>query len=273
MIKNLVEKYLEDKEGTYGIYFEDLSNGESFGINEDREFHSASTIKIPLISALFIKSYENNINLDEPINLDEINRVGGAGVIKELNHNFKPTIMDLATLMIILSDNTATNQIIDIVGFSEVEKLNKSLGLEKTSLQRKMMDSKAIEEGKNNYTSPKDMGKILKKLYLGEIYSEELSNNIIDIMKRQQMNNKLPNMIPSLEPDDEEILNKKVRENSVVVAHKTGELDLEQHDVGIFYLPNNRAYILTIFSENLPTDNYGVKVLSEISKIIYDEMS
>lgn len=264
---------LSELEGTVGLYFEDLNTGKKICINPDTSFSAASTIKIPLVSLLLKQAEEGLINLNDIVKMDEVNRVGGSGVIKELNINYKPTVMDLAKLTIILSDNAATNQLIDLVGGTDkVNEFCNSLGMQDTKLQRKMMDLKSLEMGKDNLTTPNDMGKILKLLANEEMYSKEASKTLVDIMKGQQLNQKLPYLIPALEPDDPGIYSDEVEEGNVVVAHKTGELFKAQHDVGIFYLPNNRKYILAIYTSDLSTDNDGVKIIANLSKAVYDNM-
>lgn len=273
MLEKNIFTILSELEGTIGLYFEDLNTGKKISINSDITFSAASTIKIPLVSLLLRQSEEGLINLNDIVEMDKVNRVGGSGVIKELDRNYKPTVMDLAKLTIILSDNAATNQLIDLVGGPDnVNKFCKELGLKDTLLQRKMMDTKSLEMGRDNFTTPNDMGKILKLLANGQMYSKEASKTLVDIMKAQQLNQKLPYLIPALEPDDPEIFNNEVKEGSVVVAHKTGELYKTQHDVGIFYLPNNRKYILAIYTTNLNSDNDGVKIIANLSKAVYDYM-
>lgn len=264
---------LSELDGTVGLYFEDLSTGKKICINPETSFSAASTIKIPLVALLLIQAEEGIINLNDQIEMDEVNRIGGSGVIKELNNSYKPTVMDLAKLTMILSDNAATNQLIDLVGGGDrVNKFCNDIGMIDTKLQRKMMDLKSLELGKDNFTTPNDMGKFLTLLANGEIYSKEVSKTLVDIMKAQQLNQKLPYLIPALEPDDPGIYSDLVEEGTVIVAHKTGELWKAQHDVGIFILPNDRKYVLAIYTSDLSSDNDGVKIIANLSKVVYDSM-
>jgi beta-lactamase class A len=264
---------LSEFEGTVGLYFEDLSTGKKICINPETRFSAASTIKIPLVALLLIQAKQGIINLNDQVEMDEVNRIGGSGVIKELDNNYKPTVMDLAKLTIILSDNAATNQLIDLVGGADkVNKFCNDIGMLNTKLQRKMMDLKSLELGRDNFTTPNDMGKLLTLLANGEMYSKEVSNMLVDIMKAQQLNQKLPYLIPALEPDDPAVYSTVVEEGTVIVAHKTGELWKAQHDVGIFILPNNRRYVLAIYTSDLYSDNDGVKIIANLSKVVYDGM-
>lgn len=264
---------LSELEGTVGLYFEDLNTGKKISINPETRFSAASTIKIPLVALLLKQAEEGLINLNETVEIDERNRVGGSGVIKELDHGYKPTVRDLAKLTIILSDNAATNQLIDLVGGADkVNEFCNDFGMSDTKLQRKMMDLKSLEMGRDNRTTPKDMGEFLKRLANEQMHSKDASNTLVDMMKAQQLNQKLPYLIPALEPDDPEIYSEKIEKGNVIVAHKTGELFKTQHDVGIFYLPNNRRYILAIYTSHLSTDNEGIKVIANLSKTVYDHM-
>lgn len=243
-------------------------------INGEMTFSAASIIKIPLVSLLLEKAARGEIDLDEPQQISDANRVGGAGVITLMNERFQPTVKDLAVLTIVLSDNTATNQVIDLVGGTEeVTRYCYSLGMTGTELQRKMMDFAAIEAGRNNLTTPSDIGMILHRLANQTLHSDEVSKGLVDIMKGQQLNLKFPYLIPALEPDDPAINEETVADGTVVVAHKSGELDRIQHDVGIFYLPNGRKYILAVFTSDLNTDLAGISMIAKLSKVIYDNMS
>lgn len=264
---------LGELDGTVGMYFEDLSTGKRICINSDMEFSAASTIKIPLVLFLLIKGKSELIDLEEQIQIDEVNRVGGTGIIKELDKRYRPTIMDLAKLTIILSDNIATNQVVDLIGgVEEVTKFCNSIGLTSTKFQRKMMDFESLKLGKDNITTPRDMGYLLKMLVNNDDKFQGVSNILIDIMKGQQLRQKLPYLIPALEPDDPSIYSDVVEEGTVIVAHKTGELWKIQHDVGIFMLPGGHKYILALYTSNLSSNNEGSRMIAKVSKVVYDHM-
>ena len=107
---------LGDCDGEVGLYLEDVVTGELFTVNQDRVFPSASVIKIPILAALFNLAGQDKVNLTAEITIKPENRVGGCGVLSELNPNLRLTVLDVATLMIIQSDNAATNELIDLVG-------------------------------------------------------------------------------------------------------------------------------------------------------------
>ncbi|WP_097028429.1 serine hydrolase [Clostridium peptidivorans] len=274
MIDQKLYSILGTLEGEVGIYFEDIQTGEKILINPDSVFSAASTVKIPLVSLLFQEVSEGKINLNDIIELSEENRVGGTGIIKNLDKRYKPTVLDLATLAIIVSDNAATNQLVDLVGGLEgITKYCDSIGLTNTKFQRKMMDIKAKASGKDNLTTARDMGNILAKLARNEIVSANASRQIVDIMKSQQLRSKLPAYIPAIDTSDPADHHTKITHGTVMVANKTGDLDRVQHDVGIFILPGNNYYILTMFTSNLSADSEGIRAIGEVSKAIYEEMA
>lgn len=242
-------------DGEVGLYLEDLAAGQTFTVNPDRVFPSASVIKIPILAALFNLAEEGKVNLEDEITIKPENRVGGCGVLSELNPNLRLTVLDVATLMIIQSDNAATNELIDLIGMDRVNGFARELGLEQTRLQRKMMDSEAVKAGRDNFTSPRDTGKLLRLLVEGKVVNKEASENVLDIMKRQQLRNKLPALLPE----------------DVVIAHKTGDLHLLEHDVGVFFLPE-RTYILAIFTNKLATNAAGVSLINQVSRLVYDTL-
>ena len=273
MIKEKIADVINQLEGSVGLYFEDLDTGETITINESMSFPAASIIKIPLVSLVLKQASQGQLDLHAQITMADDNRVGGAGVITLLDKCFRPTVRDLALLAIVLSDNAATNQLIDLVGGVDAVKAHCSeLGMLGTELQRKLMDYDAKEAGLDNITTPGDMGLILKLLAKGELYSQEVSQQLVDMLKAQQLNLKLPYFIPALEPDDPSVYNKKVSPGTVVVAHKTGEIDGAQHDVGIFYLPGDRKYVLAVLTSDLSSDKAGAYAIAKISEIIYDRM-
>lgn len=274
MLEQELYSILGKLEGEVGIYFEDIQTGENISINPDRVFSAASTVKIPLVALLLQKVSEGEIGLNDSIELSVENRVGGTGIIKNLDKRYRPTVLDLATLAIIVSDNAATNQLVDLVGgLEEITKYCEHIGLINTKFQRKMMDIKAKAAGRDNLTTARDMGNILAKLVRNEIVSANASKQIIDIMKSQQLRSKLPAYIPAIDTSDPADHHMKIELGTVMVANKTGDLDRVQHDIGIFILPGNNYYVLAMFTSNLSSDSQGIRAIGEVSKVIYEEMA
>ena len=137
MLKNDILKILEKYQGTYGVLVK--SNSEIVKINVDEIFPSASLIKLFILLAI------NNSNLDNKIKIDKKDIVAGEGALGKLSGNLTLSVRDLATLMIILSDNMATNILIDYLSMDYINNIIRENGFKSTILQRKMLDFKALE--------------------------------------------------------------------------------------------------------------------------------
>ncbi len=130
--------------GFMGVSVKDLSTGDEHHIYGDERFLAASSIKVPILIELFRKAKAGAVDLDEGITVPDEVKVGGTGVLKEFGDGTATlSIGDLASLMVTVSDNTATNIIIDIVGFDDVNALLEGMGLTTIKLLRKMQDSVA----------------------------------------------------------------------------------------------------------------------------------
>lgn len=259
--------------GEVGLYIEDLDSGERFEVNPSLVFPSASVIKIPILALLLKDARDKGMDLYAPHTMNPENRVGGTGILCELEPAYCPPVYYLAKLMIILSDNSATNEIIDLVGgFERVTAFCRETGYHNTSLNRKMMDFDAIAQGRNNYISAGDAGRMLCAVAKGEFVDAQISRTIVDMMNGQQYRNKLPARLPAVptyaKPEDK----KKLKPGSVLVANKTGDLFGIQHDVGIFTLPDNRRYVIAVLTGGLADDADGINLVADISKMVYEAL-
>lgn len=233
-IKNILSQY----KGIFGVIIKD-SFGNRIAINENEIFPSASIIKLFILNKLVKEDYNKTIELTKEV------KVGGCGILKSLKDGIMLTTKDLAYLMICLSDNTATNLLIDYVGMENVNQYLKENGYLHTILGRKMMDIEAKKIGRDNFTSPKDVEKIL------DILCED--KDCLDMLKNQACNNKLPLYLPE----------------EAELAHKTGELTSIEHDVGRLYVEKGWVDIVVLTKE-LSENAEGKKVNSEIGKAVYN---
>lgn len=241
-------KKSEKLKGNVSVIIKDFEIGESIKINENDIFPSASMIKIPIIIELFSRVISGEISLQERISLKSADKVGGFGILKEFDEGVELTYKDLAMLMIVLSDNVATNILIDELKIENINSTIKDMNLKSTSLQRKMMDSKAKLEGLDNYTSASDLLIMFESILKNNSYEK-----ILDIMTRQQCNNKLPYLI----------------DENIKFAHKTGDLPGVEHDGGIMFI-NDRPIIVIVLTKNLEDNNDGVELNNYIGKCVYE---
>lgn len=221
-------------------------------INESEVFRSASVIKVPILVEVFCQRDEGQLSLNETVVLEDSHKVDGSGVLKEIHAGAEFTLLDLATLMTVVSDNTATNLIIDRVGMEAVNKRLRSLGLQDTVLGRKMYDFEAAERGHDNLCTAADMMQILTLMLAGKISSNSTSLEMLEIMARQQCRDKIPLLLPE----------------EIRVANKTGSLTGITHDVGIVYSPSG-PYVLCVLTKGVSDRVAADRAIAEVSKSVY----
>lgn len=223
--------------GTYAVGVKDLSNGRTFFINScNKQMQSASLIKIFIMMHVFKAEKDQNIIATE---------------------NTK----QLINLMITKSDNSATNKLIDLYNMKYINKTISSLGFKNTFLKRKMLDDTSRQKGIDNLTTVNDLMNALDMIYNQKCLGKEYDNQMLNILKNQQLNSKIPSSLPK----------------GTIVAHKTGELPFDtmfqnsgvQNDAGIIYAPHKR-YILCIMSERIKDANSSISAISNISKVVWD---
>lgn len=255
MLKEDVLKSFEGLKGKVSIVLKDLKNKDLiYELNSERVVPSASTIKILIMIEALNQILLGKHHLDEIICTKQNDRVEYS-IISELD-GYCYTFKDLITLMIIISDNTATNVLIDLLGFDSINNMALKLGLKETRLRRKMMDFEAAKLGRQNTTTTMDMAILMELLYNSSILDEDMCRLAIDILKKQKYKDLLIRYISE----------------EVVVAHKSGDLPNINHDIGIFYLPNI-DYLLGVFVTNAETNNVAKDIIGRISQTVYNHFS
>jgi len=221
-------------------------------LNPDEVFPAASLIKVPILFYLLKERQAGKIDLNELSPLQEKDKVGGSGILLELHAGIPVTLMDLAILMIVVSDNTATNLLMDRLGTEEIQAWIESIGLSQTILARKMMIA-----GDNappaNFTSAADMFLLYKQLSLGKLLNSQNTLVALDILSRQQYNDKIPLLLPK----------------GTKVAHKTGEISGVRHDCGII-IQGNRKYGLCLLTKEVSDEQQTDREMAELSLKLYE---
>lgn len=252
MLENELKEIIEKCDEDITMIVKNLSSNEMlFNYNEEKVYPSASIIKIPIMIEALSKANDLQIPLLSIIQIKDSDKVDFS-IIREQNLT-ECTFLELITWMIINSDNTATNLLIDLLGMDKINDRINSLGMKNTKLQRKMMDFQAIKEGKNNFTSLKDMLVVMEGLYRGEVIDKEVCKRALDIMKNQR---------------DNSMLKRYIIEN-VVLANKTGELNNLNNDVGIFYTKNT-DYFIGVFVHKAKDNKQAYEIIGKLSKKVYD---
>lgn len=250
MLMQKVQDVIRDFSGLVGVYYKNLRTGESFGINDDRAFVAASVIKIPVMVEVFNQVEQGKLTLGTMLEVRDADKVPSCGAIRLMHTGLNVTVQDLCYLMIDISDNTATNILINQVEMEQINATMQHLGLKETRANRLLFDVKAKECGLQNYFAPREIGLLLEQMWRGELVSPAASCAMIEILLNQQLNSKIPYYL-----------------RGVSIAHKTGEDDGTTHDVGIVYA--EEPFILCLASNDtyVPDTENGFR---EIARLCYE---
>lgn len=234
--------------GDHSLYFKDLKTGRKLALAADQEKAAASLIKIPILYTLYDLEARDKLDLDETIKLADRNIVGGAGILNWFKARPELTGLDLAELMIVISDNTATNTLIDHIGFQAVNNYLEDNGLRITRLRRKMMDFEAKKAGNKNLSTAREMGQLLEMLHENQGLARAKAT-----LCRQQFRDKLSYLLPDNSWNS--------------VASKTGVLTGVEHDASLFLEP--APGVVVTMSSGLESQAEGRLLQAKIGKRIY----
>ena len=209
--------------GRVGLYVHDLGTGEKVCFQERLPVGAASVIKLTIMAEAFRQREAGMLDFSEEIAIRQEDKKPSCGALNYLHTGLKVQLGDLVTLMIILSDNTATNLLIDRLGIGNINRLIVGLGLTGTRLQRKLYEPELSRQGIQNYVTAGDAGRMMELLLRGEVVSEAASREMVAILLNQRLNGKMPFFLHS---------------RGIKTAHKTGEDDGITHDVGIIFTEN-----------------------------------
>ncbi len=227
-----IQAQLASLRGKVGFFYEDLESGDTWGVHADEPYIAASVIKLLVLCEAYRQFEQGILSKGELIPVRREDRVPSCGAAAYLHDGISLTLKDLCVLMIILSDNTATNLLIRKLGMDNINRGARELGFQKTRLNRLLFDAGASAAGIENYFAPSEIGRFYELLWRGELVSADASREMLEILKNQEINHKIPSMLPEDLP----------------VAHKTGEDSGITHDTGIIYAP--RPFILCFASND-----------------------
>lgn len=286
-----MESRFSDLGGPVGVMVDHLDSDLRLAYNADDLYPTASTFKSPLIYELYRQAEEGKIDLTERLTLSHNNRVPGSGVLQDLDEGLQPTIRDLAELMIIVSDNWATDLIYDRVGKDAMAARLTELGLSNTHLPltiREMfcliadqdpgdanLDYSTLREAlkngdpapdnlglsgdpANNSSSPRDMAKLMRLIHEGDGLSAESREAIITTHKNQNFGTIIPARLPIGE--------------DIETAHKTGSLRGVKADVGIVYSPKAN-YAIAFMSKQQNDVAETVDRMARASRWVWDQLA
>ena len=262
--------------GTVVLYAKNLRTGREFGLGADTKVRTASTIKLPVLCALQSLVAAGRVRWDERLPLRPEEKVTGSGVLGSLEDGTDLTVRNLAILMIIVSDNTATNLIVDRITADAVNDYLDSIGLTTTRLNRKIRGdgsrladpsgwsrAGSIEENRRyglGVSTPREMVRLLEMLETGRIVSPAASKDVLDMLTRQQVRDGIARHAP----DD------------LRVASKSGALDALRADVGIVYADGGPV-AMAITVDDMPTidyspDNVGNILIWQLGSVLVEEL-
>jgi beta-lactamase class A len=254
ILKKEIQEELNGFHGRIGLAIE-MEDTKPIYLNSQDVFQSASLIKIPILLSILLANQKGEIDLQQQSTLSHENKVGGSGVLQALSNGLTLSVKDLMTLMIIVSDNTATNILIDLLGIEAINATFKEMGLEQTKLNRKMMDFAAINQGKDNQTTPEEMIHCLKLVNVFNRYFGIDGLNIAkDTLKLQQFRDKLPALVD---------------EDKITVFNKTGELSNVEHDCAIIDCQGRIGYV-AVLMDRLNDQENAKQTIRKIGKHISD---
>ena len=219
--------------GEISVYGKDLATDEKWAYQADIPLVAASVIKLPILAEAFRQARDGLISMDETFSIRPEQKMPSCGALTYLHDGLNVTMRDLCVLMIILSDNTATNILIERLGIENVNAFLREKGLEKPTLRRRLFDTGAAGRGLENTITAEETGRLLEMLYRGACVSPEADAEMLGILRDQRLNGKIPFFLHDLK-----------------IAHKTGEDSGVTHDVGIVYAGHP---LILCFASN-PTD-------------------
>lgn len=237
-------------DGVMGIFVKDLTSGETFAVNADTVFPQASSIKIPILIELMRQAQAAKLNLAERMEIHRSRLVGGSGVLQFFSEGSSAvSLRDLAALMVVLSDNSATNLIIDRVGMENVNTMLAGLGLDKTVLARRMIDIAAEQADRENRSTPRQMAALVELLNAGKMLDAEHTQMALEILEYPKDSPLRAGVPPA-----------------ITVAEKPGSLSGAQCDSGVVLL-EGRPYVISVMTTFNTVD--GGAAITGVSRRVF----
>ncbi len=256
---NWLAGLLDEQPGFVSCVYKNLKTEDSFFYNAEKVHPSASVIKIYLMAFVYHLFQREELRPEDRVPLRREGMAFSSGVLHYLRDAEEMSVRDLVELMIIVSDNSATNLLLELVGLQRLQAyMKEELGLSDTRFQRKMMDFEAAAAGLQNYTSAAETAAFLEKLWRGQIVSPEASAKMLQVMKEQQFNEGIPFWL-------EERL---IPENTI--AHKSGGLEGVAHDAAVVDY-GKAPFVLCFFGSETDTASFQ-RLMGDAALRVYREL-
>ncbi|MCC5646390.1 class A beta-lactamase-related serine hydrolase [Nostoc sp. CHAB 5824] len=238
---------------TPGVFLVDLDTGNYVDVNGSTSFPAASTIKVPILIAFFQDVDAGKIRLDEMLTMQQDMVAGGSGNLQYKPAGTQYAALEVATKMVTISDNTATNMLIARLG--GMEALNqrfRNWGLTNTIIRNQLPDLQGT-----NTTTPKELGNLMAIVSQGNLVSMPSRDLMLDILRRTQRDTLLPSGLGT----------------GARVYHKTGDIGTMLADAGLIVVPTGKRYVAAVMVQRPNNDPRAEKLISSISRAAYEEFS
>ncbi|HYU30870.1 MAG TPA: serine hydrolase [Thermoanaerobaculia bacterium] len=261
-----IERIAKQSHGLVAVAYENLGTGAILSFQDTEILHAASTMKLPVMMALFEAVDRGQMRLDEPVRVanDFASIVDGSRYVLDEKEDGDPdlyaaigqtrTLAELIRRMIVRSSNLATNLLIEKIGATNVTDLVRRLGAYDIQVLRGVEDQKAYEAGLNNRVTAKDLLLLYKVLLDGRTFSPASRDRMLEILKAQEFNEKIPAGLPP----------------GIPVAHKTGDITAIHHDAAIVFPPGEKPYILVVLTGAIRDEKKANRVIAEVSRAVWE---
>jgi beta-lactamase class A len=272
-LQKKLEGLASSHHGSVALYAKNLATGDTVALNATVPVQTASVIKLPLMLQTYEQVKAGKLKLTQPVALTKDNQVPGSGILNQMDPGLTLTLKDVITLMMTLSDNTATNMLIDVVGLRPTNEMLARMGLKDTYFYKKVFkkpegsmpaDQPHFGLGK---TTAEEMARIMESIYRCDLGDRDLCLQMISIMRHQQDRDMLPRYLDRADAS----------EDLPAIADKVGALDDVRNDVALVYTQRG-PIVISIFTYNnedksWTAENEAEKLIGRLARIIVDDWS
>jgi beta-lactamase class A len=256
----------KEHKGKVAIAVKNLKSGETFFLNGDEAMPTASLIKLPIMIEVYWQVKEGKVKLEEMLELTKEEMVQGSGILTEhFSPGAKFSLRDAVRLMIVYSDNTATNMVLDRIGIPSTNKRMEELKFPNTRINAKVfkgsktsVDPDRTKKYGLGSTTAREMVSLLELMHENKLVSEDACKEMFEHLKKCDDKDKFTRFVPK----------------SIIIAHKTGSVSNARTDAGILFLKENPVAICVLTNENEDKrwvqDNAGNRLCADVAKIIYE---
>ena len=249
-----------------GLSVRDLGRGQTLSIDGDTVFHAASTMKVPVLFALFREFQSGKLKADQTLLLvNQFKSIvdssaytlnasddSDSSVYAMVGHEVP--LRELAARMITHSSNLATNALIALLDPVRITALTRTFGATQMMVRRGVEDNVAFRAGLNNTTTANDLVALFSALQRGQVAGKPATGAMLAILEAQAFNSELPAGLPP----------------GTRIAHKTGSITATWHDAGIVYPPRRAPYAIAVLTRNISDQKVAASLIADCSRIVWE---